>query len=177
MSKCQHVNPDLVSAPCVKLRHHQAIPLLTDRLPSFICPNRNVCQVRKVRNLCVCGLPCITHSATAKDCTPQATGLLNPTDPFADFRHLGINPTMDKADVLLTDIRGAPLHAHPACPHIGLCTEEHTTGLHVQAVQYPELLKRVLADWVVRPQVLLQMDLHLLLLLAFLWEHFLIHVC
>lgn len=82
-------------------------------------------------------------------------------EPFAHLCHTRVDPTMDKAKVLLNDIMRAPLHLNPIGTHVGFGAEKYATGLHVQAVHQPKSLRRILADKVVRGKVLLHPVLHL----------------
>ena len=55
-------------------------------------------------------------------------------DPVGYLLNTGVNPAMDKTNVLLSDVMGASLHFKAVSPCVRFSTEEYTTGLHIKAV-------------------------------------------
>ena len=55
-------------------------------------------------------------------------------DPVGYLLHTGVNPAMDKTNVLLSHVMGASLQCKAVKRHVRLSTQEYTTGLYIKAV-------------------------------------------
>lgn len=152
MPNSQHVNTDLVSAPCVKLHCSEAVMLLARILSPSRCP----AEMPEDGNLCVCRFPLFTDHAPAEHEHRLPRALPLPcvcANPFADLSHIGVGQTMDKANILFDNVMGRSLHPDPIRPHVRLGAEQHTTSLHIQTMHHSAMLWSVPANWEMQPQV------------------------
>ena len=127
MANRHHVDPNLVSSPCVKLQCNQAVLFNAGPTSKLALTFGQTGKVCKGGDLRVCRLAPITDH-TMHRVFPFPFFYL---DLFVYLCHSGVNLIVNKANIFLDDVMCLPQHLNPIGPSVGLGTKKDATRLRI----------------------------------------------